>query len=172
MTTRIRLPRLPEKRQGFSIIELMTAIFIVAIMTLAGFAIFKNFRETTSIKVAARDVVNVMRLARQKAVTERENYYVLYDITDNKVWIQSKSSYDTSGKNPDSGTEQALPQKAVIDNVTSGGGSNPYRHTFTPKSTLSGASGGVYLRDEDSKIKYRVTVINTTARARIYDSWE
>lgn len=170
MTTRIRLPRLPEKRQGFSIIELMTVMFIIALMALAGFAIFKNFRGTTSVKVAARDVVNIMRLARQKAVTEREDYYALYDITDNKVWVQSKSSYDTSGKNPDPGTEQILPERVVIDRVTTGGDNNPYHHTFTPKSTLAHGSGGVYLWDE-KEIKYRVTVINTTARARIYDSW-
>ena len=172
MTTRFLLPRLLEKHQGFSIIELLAAIFITALIALAGFAVFKGFRKTTSVKAAARDVVNVMRLARQKAITERENYYALYDITDNKVWVQSKSSYDASGKKPDAGTEQILLERAIIDNVTGAGGSDPYYHTFTPKSTLSGASGGVYLRDEDSKIKYRVTVINTTARARIYDSWE
>lgn len=170
MTTRIRLPRLLEKHQGFSIIELLTVIFIIAVMALAGFAVFKNFRKTTSVKIAARDVANIMRLARQKAVTNRVDYYAVYDTTNKKIWVQPASSYPP--KNPDAGTEQALPERAVVDHVTSGGGSNPYRHTFTPKSTLSDASGGVYLRDEESKIKYRVTVINTTARARIYDSWE
>ncbi len=158
-----------NKKQGFSIIELLAVIFIIALMALAGFAIFKGFRETTSVKVAARDVVNIMRLARRKAITERVEYYALYDKVNNKVWVQPKSSYPP--KNPDFGTEQILPEKAVIDRVTSGGGSNPYHHTFTPKSTLAHGSGGVYLRDEGEKIKYRVTVINTTARARIYDSW-
>jgi prepilin-type N-terminal cleavage/methylation domain-containing protein len=161
-----------NKRYGFSIVELMVAVVIIALMALAGFAVFKGFRKTTSVKVAARDVVNIMRLARQKAITSREDYYALYDITGNRVWVQSKSSYDSSGKNPDPGTEQILPERAVIDDVTGAGGSGPYYHTFTPESTLSGASGGVYLIDKDSKIKYRVTVINTTARARIYDSWE
>ncbi len=146
----------------------MTVVFIIAFMALGGFAIFKNFRETTSVKVAARDVVNIMRLARRKAITERQNYYALYDKVNNTVWIQPASSYPP--KNPDFGTEQILPEKAVIDNVTSGGGSNPYRHTFTPKSTST--SGGVYLCDEMEKIKYSVRLVGTTARARIYDSWE
>jgi len=141
-------------------------------MALAVFAVFRGFRKTTSVRVAARDVVNVMRLARQKAITERENYYALYDITDNRVWVQSQSSYDSSGKNPVPGTEQILPERAVIDRVTAAEGSDPCYHTFTPKSTTSGLSGGVYLTDEDSKMKYRVMVINTTARARIYDNWE
>lgn len=161
-----------NKRRGFSITELMAAIFITALIALAAFAVFRGFRKTTSVKVAARDVVSVMRLARQKAITEREDYYALYDITDNRVWVQSKSSYDSSGKNPDPGTEQILPERAVIDHVTTGGDNTPYHHTFTPKSTLAHGNGEVYLRDEDSKMKYRVTVINTTARARIYDSWE
>ena len=190
MTTRIRLPRLPEKRQGFSIIELMTVVFIIALMASASFAIFKNFRVTTSIKVAARDVVNIMRLARRKAITERENYLAVYDLKNEKVWVQSYISYTSSGLNPDFGTEQSLPEKTIIarvksnvadgrtgigdpisttDDYAESGYSIGY-HKFTPKSTAP--TGSVWLRDKDSKIKYRVTVINTTARARIYDSWE
>ncbi len=166
MTTRIRLPRLLEKHQGFSIIELITVVVITAIMALAAFAVFKNFREKTSVKVAARDVANVMRLARQKAVIERVDYYALYDTTNKTVWVQPKSSYPP--KNPDPGTEHSLPDRVIID-VTAGGTDTHKHHTFTPKSTST--SGGVYLCDEEEKIKYKVTLVRTTARARIFDSW-
>lgn len=158
-----------NKRCGITLIELLVVLSISAMMAFAALAIFKNFRETTSVKVAARDVVNVMRLARQKAITERQNYYALYDKISNKVWVQPASSYPP--KNPDAGTEQSLPDGAIIEDVTAAEGSDPCYHTFTPKSTKSGVSGGVYLTDKDSKIKYRVTVINTTARARIYSYW-
>jgi len=160
-----------NKRYGFSIIELMTVIFITAIMALAAFAIFKNFREKTSVEVAARDVANIMRLARQKAVIEREDYYALYysTATDSKIWVQSKSSYNASGANPDPGTEQFLPDGVKIAEVTAGGTDTHKHHTFTPKSTST--SGSVKLCDEEEKIKYSVRLVSTTARAMIYDSW-
>ncbi len=147
----------------------MAVVVIIALMSLVTFAIFRNYRETISVKTAARDVASIMRLARRKAVTEREDYYALYDRVNNKVWIQSKSSYDTSGKNPDVGTEQTLPERAVIDDVTSGGGDTHDHHTFTPRSTST--SGGVYLCDEEEKIKYSVRLESVTARARIYSYW-
>lgn len=156
-----------NKGNGFSIVELMTVIFITAIMALGAFAVFKNFRETTSVKVAARDVANVMRLARQKAVIERVDYYALYDTTNKTVWVQPKSSYPP--KNPDPGTEHSLPDRVVIYDVTSGGTDTHEHHTFTPKSTST--SGGVYLCDEEEKIKYRVVLLATTARVKIEDSW-
>lgn len=186
MTTRFRLPRLLEKRQGFSIIELMTVVVVTAIMLLASFAVFKNFRERTSVKVAARDVTNIMRLARQKAVIEREDYLAVYDCNNETIWVQSYSTYITSGKNPDSGTEQTLPDKAIIARVKAGPGGQPSNpgtpdpvpadtdtgtayHKFSPKSTVT--SGSVWLKDEGLKNFYRVTTISTTARAKIYSSW-
>lgn len=160
-----------NKRCGITLIELLVVLSIIAMMTFAALAIFKNFRETTSVKVAARDVVNVMRLARQKAVTEREDYYALYysTATDSKVWVQSKSSYDASGKNPDAGTEQSLPDKVIVAEVTAGGTDTHKHHTFTPKSTST--SGSVKLKDEKEKIKYSVRLESATARARIYSYW-
>ncbi|MBA7470780.1 hypothetical protein ES707_06067 [subsurface metagenome] len=155
-----------NKRRGFSVIELMAAVFITALMALAGFAVFKNFRETTSVKVAARDVANIMRLARQKAITNRVEYYALYDTTNKTVWVQPKSSYPP--KNPDPGTEHSLPDRVVID-VTSGGSDTHKHHTFTPKSTST--SGSVKLCDEEEKTKYSVRLESVTARTRIYDSW-
>ena len=177
-----------NKRNGFSIIELLAVIFIIALMALVAFAIFKNFRETTSVRVAARDVVNIMRLARQKAVTEREPYLAVYDCNNETIWVQSYSIYITSGKNPDFGTEQALPDMAIIARVKAGTGgqaSNPGTpdpnpmdaadtgtayHKFSPKSTVT--AGSVWLKDKGLKNFYKVTLKSPTARARIYDSWE
>ena len=200
MTTRIRLPRLLKKRrnnrvlaaerQGFSIIEVITVVVIIGIMALAGFAVFRGFRERTSVKVAARDVVNVMRLARRKAVTEREDYLAVYDLENEKVWVQSYSIYVNSGLNPDFGTEQALPDRAIIarvkapvlgqgatgtgdpitttDDYADSGYSIGY-HKFSPKSTVT--AGSVWLKDEGLVNFYKVTNISTTARAKIYSSW-
>ena len=158
---------LMNRKYGITLIELIVVLSISAMMAFAALAIFKNFRETTSVKVAARDVVNVMRLARQKAITERQNYYALYDTVNNKVWIQPASSYPP--KNPDAGTEQSLPHRVKIDDVTSGGTDTHEHHTFTPKSTST--SGGVYLEDEKEKLKYSVRLESATARARIYSYW-
>lgn len=168
MTTRFRLPRLLEKHQGFSIIELITAVVIIAVMALIAVAVFRNFRESASVKAAAREVASTMRLARQKAITNREDYYAVYDITNNKVWVQPASTYPP--KNPDPGTEHPLPDRAIIDSVTSGGSDPLHKHhTFTPRSTSS--SGSVKLKDEKQRLEYSVRLVSTTARARIYDSW-
>lgn len=190
-----------NKRNGFSIIELLTVIFIIALMALMGFAVFKNFRERTSVSVAARDVVNIMRLARRKAVTERTDYLAIYDLKNEKVWTQDPNGpdgikgtaddFDASDPNtwnPDFGTEQALPDMAIIARVKAGTGgqaSNPGTpdpnpmdaadtgtayHKFSPKSTVT--AGSVWLKDEGLKNFYKVTLKSPTARARIYDSWE
>ncbi len=184
-----------DKNNGFSIIELMTVVVIIAVMALAAFAIFKNFRERTSVKVAARDVVNVMRLARRKAVTERTNYLAVYDLENEKVWVQSYSSYSSYGIRPDFGTEQSLPDRAIIARVTSGtggqatgigkdsgwdmsidtedpdgghgaNGNSIGYHRFSPKSTV--IAGSVWLKDEKLESFYSVSLTSPTARARIW----
>ncbi len=172
----------------------MTVIFIIALMALAGFAVFKGFRERTSVKVAARDVTNIMRLARQKAVTERKDYLAVYDLKNEKVWTQSYSAYSSYGVKPDFGTEQSLPERAIIARVTGAGigqgstgigaltlpadaakddyaesGYSIGYHKFSPRSTVG--AGSVWLKDEGLKNFYKVTNISTTARAKIYSSW-
>lgn len=174
-----------RNKRGFSLIEMMVVILIIAVMLGVALPHFIGHGGRTSVKVAARDVCSVMRLAHRKAVEERTDYLAIYDCDNETIWVQSYSSYTTSGTNPDHGTEKKLPEKIIIARVTgslagqTGPSADPMPpatedsgvgyHEFYPRGTAG--SGSVWLKDKDQKVFYRVTVTGSTGRAKIYSEW-
>ncbi len=162
-----------SKKAGFSLIEMMVVVVIIAIVIGGVLFYGQGTYRRTSVKNAARDVASTMRMAHSKAMTLREEYYAVYDKTNKVVWIQPALSYPP--KNPEPGSERKLPKVVVIDEVIGGGASDPYHHTFTFKGTVtltdSANEGIVKLQDTAGKVKYRVENAKATARVKIYSSW-
>ena len=160
--------------RGVTLTEMMVVVLIIAVMLGMALPHFIGHGGRTSVKVAARDVASVMRLAHRKAATDRINYLAVFNLDNETIWVQSYASYTTSGANPDHGTEKELPDEVIITEVTAGTGGQPQvgsgiaYYKYSPKGTSQ--LGFVYLRDTDNKVQYRVKSF-VSAQAKIYSCW-
>lgn len=76
------LNRRPQK--GFSIIELMIAVAIVAIVTALAFPSYKAWIQNTKIRTTAESIMNGLQIARAEAV--RRNASVQFVLGANSDW--------------------------------------------------------------------------------------
>lgn len=63
-----RKPRIGVRERGFTLIELMTTLTVLAIMLGIAVPSFRNFIAAQKVKTAAYDLVSTMLLARSEAV--------------------------------------------------------------------------------------------------------
>jgi prepilin-type N-terminal cleavage/methylation domain-containing protein len=64
--------------RGFTLIEVIVVIGIIAIMTVASFPTIANTMETRALDGAARDVLMAMQTAKWKAASDKYNYRVRF----------------------------------------------------------------------------------------------
>ena len=64
----LRLPRIARRAQGFTLVEAVTVIAILAILTGIGSASFVGFKEAVTVRGAAFDLVADLDYARSEAV--------------------------------------------------------------------------------------------------------
>lgn len=82
------------RRNGFTLIELMIGIVILAILTLLALPTFRDFRANTRIRNTADSIVHGVRLAQVEAIRRNENVtleidpavgWTIRDLADNAV---------------------------------------------------------------------------------------
>lgn len=71
-------------KKGFTFVEIMMVISIMAILMLVSYPIFTKWQKTFQINGAADEIANVIRLAQQMTITEQYPYSV-------KIYTQSSS---------------------------------------------------------------------------------
>ena len=57
------------KKSGFTLVELLVVISIMALMSMTALINFKNFRSDAAIKVAASDLQSLIRIAQSNATS-------------------------------------------------------------------------------------------------------
>jgi prepilin-type N-terminal cleavage/methylation domain-containing protein len=96
-------------KRGFTLIELIIVITIMAILMAFATPALIQWRESAQVKEVARDILGGLRQARSIAVTENRPVDVAIDTDDHTL------VYD--------GTTKSFPQTIVLE--VSGGGSEP-----------------------------------------------
>ncbi len=71
-------------KKGFTFVEIMMVISIMAVLMLVSYPIFTKWQKTFQINGAADEIANVIRLAQQMTITEQYPYSV-------KIYTQSSS---------------------------------------------------------------------------------
>jgi len=175
-----------RNEEGFTIIELITSIAILGIMTAIAIPNIVGRMPTIRVNSAARDLASGMRLARAKAVSESNRYVITFDTANNQYTIHddndSDGNLDETGAEATDGDESSrgpfsLPTgiifgcvagevsttgSAILNSVTFIGSSE----TFGPNGTAT-KNGSIYLipvQDITSNRKGRqraITVIRT-----------
>jgi general secretion pathway protein H len=80
--------------KGFSLIEMLIVLAIIAILLIISPSMFSAFRQRTNLREAAGALAEDMKLAKQRAVAENVKYSITFDINNNNYTI---NQYDSNG---------------------------------------------------------------------------
>ena len=79
-------------KKGFTLIEMLTVIGIIAIVSAISFPVYQNMRPNITLNSTARDLATDMRYAQQLAVTEQINYNVIFNTSASSYEIRNSST--------------------------------------------------------------------------------
>lgn len=152
-------PRNPFN-QGLSLIELMVALTLVAILTGLASASFRSQLPIFRLNIAARDLVSDLRWARQLAMAEGRPVSVILDLDSNRYQIErNEQPGHPIGPIRDLGGPAVTPES--IDILESTGGR---KVTFYPHGTTN-VFTTITLANRSGKQK-QITVV-ATGRVRL-----
>ena len=78
-----------DRAGGFTLVELMVVVVIIGILSGVSAPTFAGYMKTVKLKSAARDLVTSMRYARLKAVSERNQWVILFQLAQRQYIIFS-----------------------------------------------------------------------------------
>ena len=81
-----------KSRKGFTLVELIIVIALLAIITAIGGVTFHSYTMNRNLKSAAREIVSDFFVYRARAVSEGKTYRIAFDIDGNSYTIQPGSS--------------------------------------------------------------------------------
>jgi prepilin-type N-terminal cleavage/methylation domain-containing protein len=77
-----------ESRKGFTLVELIIVIALLAIIAAIGGLTFHSYTLNRNLKSAAREIVSDFFVYRARAVSEGKTYRIAFDIEGNSYTIQ------------------------------------------------------------------------------------
>ena len=101
---------------GFTLIELMVVIAVIATLTAISVPNFLAYLPNARLKSAARELYSNMQLAKMGAIKQNTDWAIVFDKTDDKYQV-------CSGKGEDglwSGTDNAVEKTVVLSDYGSG----------------------------------------------------
>ena len=139
-----------KSRKGFTLVELMIVIALLAIIAAIGGWAFHAYTLNRNLKSAAREIVSDFFVYRARAVSEGTTYRIAFDVGGNSYTIQAGTA------TPVTRSPMAFGSDIRITAASFGAG-----HTvnFLPRGTVS-PFGNVKLknsRDSNATIKVNIT---------------
>lgn len=174
----VRLPAVVgSTKRGFTLIEMITVLAIMAIIMAFAVPMFSRFTAGTRLGTASRDISTALRTARSYAITQRGDYSVGFDSIQNEFWVsQGTDIFNTTSNEPTNVVDKIFHLSrtiSIVDSETTFSGPAPdtasnkvYYVTFKSTGGIPGTSKSVYLQDTKGRTN-QLTVVNTTGRVKI-----
>ncbi len=84
----MRLRKISEGQRGFSLIEVLIAMAIVAIMAAVAIPFFGGFIDNRNLKSAARDIAGDIFEYRERAIAENRIYQITFNQAGNSYTVR------------------------------------------------------------------------------------
>ncbi len=149
-------------KKGFSLVELLIALTIATILMAVAVPLFSQWSDNLKYKEAAWGISSQLRLARQMAVSNNNEYGVAFKVG-GKQYVLTQGSPWAPLNGANSWTSLESTVKWAM-----GAGCNGTADTyigFKPNGTA--ASAVICIQDSGNAVKYTITVNQTTGRAYV-----
>ncbi len=153
-----------RRRAGFTLLELMIVMVILAVLSVAVTPIFRTAFADTRKEHAVRDLVATLQHAQSMAITEAVEYRVYVAHRDNAYWVEHLVSHEEGRKQFERtpefvGRTVQLPDTLKVQRPRArkaSDGSNTYFIAFYPSGTSDEARLIVALAKKAHK-KYEIS---------------
>ncbi len=139
--------------KGFTLVELITAIAVLAVITVIAGMNLHAYTLNKNLKSAARDIAADFFRCKQRAVSESTTYRISFDVAGGSYTIQPGTSAAVIKRPSSFGSGIAL------DSVRFGGGQTV---SFLTRGTLSPFGNVILKNSRDSKATIRVNITGRT----------
>ena len=151
---------------GFTIIELMIIIVIIGIAAAMAVPSFLRTMPRLEARSAARNILNYVRLARSKAVTERSQFGVYIDAV-NGQYMLFKDIINLPQETYNSGDSIVVGPEDIDPDITlSGSTFTNDCVVFLPTGSAS-ETGSYTISTADSAFSYTISVLSATGRSKL-----
>ena len=181
-----------EKESGFSLIELLVGVAVVAILSAIAIPAYNDFVATSRVRDAATELMQEMKLARIMAIRTSTPYVIAFDIDDNSYTIGADPGNtgaptvntrvididDKYGLNVQfgSGTDSApsaAPESCPLCTTGVSGtpvsfGANPLQQTFNIDGTVNNPPGYAIITNAVRNQTYMVKLSFQTAKLELW----
>lgn len=149
-----------NKQKGFSLIELLTVIGIIGVMSLVSVPAFMNYQRSLELKNAMRQFTTDLRTAQRRAVTNMAN--VVVDVPDSGV---GKRNYTVTETRNIGGIGSIPQNRRFTSNV-------PYFSsdgtiTFRPNGTITSTSDTSITINSQNKYGKKSYVVSVNLSGRV-----
>lgn len=150
-----------KSAKGFSLIELIVVIGLVAVLAAVASPYFMKFRYNTNLKEAVRAISGDIQLYKQKAVTENIGYRINFNESTNEYTVQKETALNSGSYANLTTRKVAESYNGIIlsDSSFSGGASHV---TFNTRGTST--AGHVILTHNKTLSSANIT---TTVMGRV-----
>ncbi len=93
-------PRSTGKGRGFSLLELMVVLSLLAILSAMIVPQFASGYQDAILRAAGREVLSVMNLAYSEAVSLHRPHRLRFDVSEGRYWLEARREGDPEGFAP------------------------------------------------------------------------
>jgi len=108
-----RMVSVKKRCAGFTLLELIMVIVVIALGIAISFPALSRGTAALHLRAAGRDVLNVLRYAREKAITEQREVQFVAEKQGRQVVLTDELG--------EGGKSHALPRDVIVESVFAGG---------------------------------------------------
>ena len=86
------------QHRGFTFMELMVVVVIIAVMMAVAFPTMRGFNEKNKLRATAREIVALMKYARTEAVIGERRTEVFVDLDKRQYWLDLRTPDPKTGE--------------------------------------------------------------------------